>query len=552
MNALNADVLARLNRLENFTLKFNGGDKVLWDLNVPGLHVITVAYQYMRFAWEQGRLSLLFHSSRNDFFNKTYDILARAGADAATCPDLWQYLRALEKEALDADNPEARSDINVRLFGFIQALLEHSLYADHVRRAGRTEGQDDDVFRKLLVAADSFVWYDPQGNVRILAGYPWFDQSWGRDTFISLPGLLLASGRYGDAKNVLRFYAANQRGDGLIPNRVHNDGRREYNSADASLWFIEALYRYYLIAKDVSRDSFMMEMVPTVNKIVGLYTASSGDIFMDGDRLVRVPAQWTWMDSVVDGVPVTPRNGKPVDIQALFHNALGVAEFLNHEFGDRRAGSRCGRIRDLVRETIQARFFPNGRAYPPDVVDGDPRGDAVRPNAVFLMSLSMNDALVPSGWRSRIVDCIERELLTPYGLRTLSPADPCYMGRYNTFAPMEIKDLAYHQGAAWPWLLSHYLIAKHRLSSSMEGIAKDIGQALKELFRFAGEKNGVPELFSGDEPFSEGGAVTQAWSVGALLEMHVLASAAPKARCAARRKGRGRAREEARRVFSKS
>ena len=554
MNALNADVLARLNRLENFILKFNGGEKVFWDLNVPGLHVLTVGYQYMRFAWEQGHLSLLFHSSHNDFFNKTYDILQRAGATADSCPELWDYLRTLEKEALAAADPEAKADINVRLFGFLQALLEHSLYEDYTRRTGQTVTQNQEAFRKLLVAADSFMWYDPQGNVRILAGYPWFDQSWGRDTFISFPGLLLATGRYGDAKNVLRYYAASQRGDGLIPNLIHNDGRREYNSADASLWFIEALHRYYLTAKDASRDSFMMEMLPTVNKVIELYSVKSGLIFMDKDRLVSVPAQSTWMDSVIDGVPVTPRNGKPVEIQALFYNALGVAEFLNREFGDKRVAARYGRLRDNVKEAINARYFPEGRVYPLDVIGGDTHGDAVRPNAVLLLSLSMNDTLLPHARRRQIVEVIERELLTPYGMRTLSPADSRYMGRYHTFAPMAVKDHAYHQGAVWPWLMSHYITAKRRLSPArdLSGISKDIEQNMKSLLLLVEEKNGVPELFSGDEPFTEGGTVTQAWSVGALLELCVIASAAPKIRRISRRDMKGSVSDEIRRVLSAS
>lgn len=520
MKPISSTLIEKLNRMENFTLR-SGDGNVLWDVNAPGLHVLLVAHQYMKFTGERGKSALLHHSASGDFFNKAYDILTRADLTRDVAPDVWGYIRELNKYASTSRDPEAKASTNVQLFRFIQEFLEGVLYQEYLSRTGREITMFPEIMRKLVVAADQFVVKNHDGGIQIMAGYPWFDQSWGRDSFIALPGMLLATQRFEHAKSVIGFYARHQNYDGRMPNRIFADGRKEYNSADASLWFIEALKRYHVAAKSRDADAFVKRMLPVVNLIMEHYTAPQGDIHLDRDNLVVVPGQWTWMDASPGNRPVTPRYGKPVEIQALFYNALGVAAEFNAMAGNKKLSSQYSELRASVRDAVNARYFTRDRAYPFDVVDGDEFGVEIRPNAVFLVSLSMVDDLLPQGRREGIVDTIEQELLTPYGLRTLSPNDRRYIGRYDTFAPLQIKDLAYHQGTVWPFLMSHYVKARHavRPFRDCDATAEFVKNRVNSLIYTIKDKDTVPELFCGDEPYAPGGTVSQAWSVAALMEI---------------------------------
>ncbi len=345
LEPVHKDIIKKLQKVENLTLRYNEGKDILYDLNVPGLHLLLVAYQYIKFTGERGQWTLWHHSFHNDFFTKVYDILNKAGLTEEILPEAWKELRELKREADALKDARAKANINIQLFGFIQGLLENILYQQYIARGNKAI--EDALFKKLLVAADSFVARDEEGGVKILAGYPWFDQSWGRDTFISLPGLLLTTGRYEDAKAVFRYYAKYQRADGIIPNRIFLDGKVHYNTADGSLWFVDALYRYYQTTRDTE---FMEEMLPVVNKILDCYTSPQGDVYLDEDNLVVVPAQWTWMDADPEGKghPVTPRNGKPVEIQGMFYNALGIAAELNLYFGNTERAEELNRAREEI------------------------------------------------------------------------------------------------------------------------------------------------------------------------------------------------------------
>jgi glycogen debranching enzyme len=513
-------MMNKLGRMENFTLRCNGGKNILWDLNAPGLHVLLNADKFMLFAGDAGRDALLYHSIRGDFFKKTYDILNRAGITQNYAPRVWSYLKELNKYADRRDDPETKANTNIQLFIFLQSFLEGTMHTLYLDNAGRVMKEDRDLFNKLMVTADSFIVKSKTGT-RLAAGYPWFAEAWTRDTFISLPGLLLVTGRYEEAKEVFRFYAVHQREDGLLPGIVFPDGRKGYDSADSSLWFIEALNRYLLMARDEDRGSMIKELLPTVNRIIECYAKRFGEISLDADNLVVVPPQWTWMDACIKGRPVTPRNGKPVEIQALFYNALGIADRLNRIAGGRKSSERYGKLREEVADAINSRYFSDPRTYPRDVIDGDEQGAAMRPNAVFLISLSDGYDLLTPDKRETVIAGIERELLTPYGLRTLSPGDRNYAGRYDTFAPMEIKDRAYHQGTVWPFLMASYIRAKMiaaRGKPSAELVA-GLREKMRFLMEYVKERITLPEVFSGDEPYTPGGAVSQAWSVGALLEI---------------------------------
>jgi glycogen debranching enzyme len=518
MKAISSVMAEKLNLLENFTLVSNDGKDILWDVRAPGLHVLLVCYHYIKYTGEAGKSALLYHSVRGDFFNKTYDILNRAGLTKDYIPEAWGYIRELNKFATISKDPETKASTNIQLFRFIQEFMGDILINDFITRTGTELGENGDVFKKLIVAADSFVARVPNGNVRLLAGYPWFDQSWCRDTFVSMGGLLLLTGRYEYAKSVFNFFASLQNKNGLLPNRVFFNGVMDYNSADGSLWFIEALNKYKLSAKSASGDAFIKKMTSVVNKIISCYTSPSGDIYLDKDNLVVTPAQWTWMDAAAGGKPVTPRNGKPVEIQALFYNALSIASEFNCLCGDKKLAAEYDSLRKKVAVSINNRFFDYGRVYPFDCLDGDSHCNAIRPNALFLISLSMVDDLLPLYKKEAIIDIVEKELMTPYGPRTLTPNDPAYIGAYDTFAPMEIKDLAYHQGTVWPYLMAHYAAAALKISKNPESTIQKIKDKLSSLVYSIKDKDTIGELYSGSEPQHPGGAVSQAWSVSAMME----------------------------------
>jgi glycogen debranching enzyme len=522
MKTINNTVLERLNKLEKFVLKYDDGKSVLWEINAPGLHVLTVAYHFMRFAGERGKWALLYHSYNGDFFAKAYDILNIVGLKEESSPEVWGYIRKLEKYSNNSSNPELKATANVQLFTYIQGFLESILYAEFIARNKKAVKENQDIFKELLVAADSFVVRTHERGIEIFAGYPWFDQTWGRDTFISLPGLLLVTKRFEYAKSVFNNFCEYQNKEGLLPNTVTWTGKKEYNSADASLWFVEALNKYHLKAKSKDADSFVKKMIPTVNSIIEAFTKSWGDIYLDTDNLVVIPAQWSWMDAVANGAPVTPRKGKPVEIQALFYNALKIAAKFNLLSGNKRLANDFEALAVRTAKSINEKFFPSENFYPYDVLSDSLKDASIRPNAVFLVGLSATGDLLSQERKLKIIDTIEKELLTPYGLRSLSMRDPNFIGSYHTFAPQEMKDQAYHQGTIWPYLLLFYFLAKRSVTPPEKAAALDseIKEKLSDLFRVIRNNETVPELFSGDRPYTPGGAASQAWSVSAALETY--------------------------------
>lgn len=521
MKQLSSTIIEKLSKLENFSLVYDNGKTLLWNISAPGLHVLPVAYHYMKFAGERGRWSLFYHSYTSDFFKKVYDILNRAGLKEDFSPEIWGYIRKLNKYASSNSNPEIKANTNIQLFTFIQDFLENLLYNEFVSRTNITIKENRDIFKELLVAADSFVVRNSDGTIQIMAGYPWFDMNWCRDTFISFPGILLVTQRYEYAKSVFSFYAKQQNKEGLLPSRILQNGQKEYLCADGSLWFIEALNRYQLSVQNKDADTFIKKMIPTVNKIIDYYINSSGVVYMDKDNLIMVPQRWTWMDASVWGNPVTPRYGKPVEIQALFYNALGIASKFNLGSGNKKLSQIYDKVREDVGKSINERFYSKGMLYPYDVIDGDPHGTAIRPNAVFLLSLSCIKDLLSQPKKEAIVWVIEKELLTPCGLRSLSLYDEKYIGRYNTFDPLEVKDLAYHHGTVWPYFMSHYIRAKKEVMVEKQNLefVNDVKDKIKNLFNYIRDNETVPEVFSGSEPYAPGGAVSQCWSVGAMLEI---------------------------------
>lgn len=365
---------------------------------------------------------------------------------------------------------------------------------------------------------------DPSAGVTIIAGYPWFGD-WGRDTAISLPGLTLATGRHQDAARILRTWAGLVR-DGLLPNHFPEAGTPAYHAIDAPLWFVHAVGAYEDATGDP--DGLVRELRPAWQAILDAYaTGTRFGIGLDGDGLVRggePGLQLTWMDAKVDGVVMTPRHGKPVEIAALWIAANERAARWLDEAGDGAGAARCGDRADRARASFAARYPRADGAWLNDVVDG-PDGDdsSLRPNQ--LVALALVADLVPAAVASAALDACAAQLVVPGGVRTLAPFEPGYRDRFQ--GPPAFRDSAYHQGPAWTWLLGSWIEALARV--------RGVDAARAELERHLAaldpdRTGGIPELLEPEPPFAPRGCPWQAWGTAELLRVATLLAADASAR----------------------
>jgi len=384
------------------------------------------------------------------------------------------------------------------------------------RRKGVVAGAlvDDDFVRSLTVAADQFLVRRGDGFT-VIAGYPWFTD-WGRDTMISLPGLTLFNGRADVAKGILRTFAKHV-DQGMLPNRFPDAGEApEFNTVDATLWFFEAVRAYAAATKDYG---FVSEtLYPVLSDIVDWHVRGTRyHIRMMDDGLLNAGepgVQLTWMDAKVGDWVVTPRMGMPVEIQALWFNALKIIEEFAIRFGRADDQNRFDSISKLVHGSFNRQFWNEQAQCLYDVVDDAPDA-SIRPNQIFAVSLS-HSMLSPERARA-IVDAVERELLTAYGLRTLNRDDPSYHGRYQG-DPLT-RDSAYHQGTVWPWLIGPFITAYMKVHGSGAEVRARVMQMLKPMRAHLWEAglDQISEVFDGDPPQRAGGCFAQAWSVAEVL-----------------------------------
>lgn len=367
---------------------------------------------------------------------------------------------------------------------------------------------------RLHRSADTYLVARDEGRT-IVAGFPWFTD-WGRDTFISMRGLLLASGRLDAAEAILLEWAGTL-SEGMLPNRFPDYGSApEYNSVDASLWFVVAVHDY--LAADHASDTTRSRLQQAVEAILAGYTSGTRfAIRADDDGLLRagVPGvQLTWMDAKVGDWVVTPRIGKPVEVQALWINALRIAAAWNPRWlepATRASQAFAARFTD----PLSGALFDNVDVdHVPGTVDR-----AIRPNQIFAVGGLPFPLLEGSAARA-VVDQVETHLLTPLGLRTLAPSDPAYRGRYAG-GPLE-RDSAYHQGTVWPWLIGPFVEAwlrAHQPDAGARGQARTRFLApLIEHLDHDGLDH-VCEVANGDAPHLPGGTPFQAWSLGELLRV---------------------------------
>ena len=377
--------------------------------------------------------------------------------------------------------------------------------------------------RHLVLAADQFVVQrllpaDAGGAVddeaatgrSVIAGYPWFGD-WGRDTMISLPGLALATGRHSVAARILHTFAR-YASQGMLPNRFPDAGEQpEYNTVDATLWYLEAIRAYHAATGD---EMLLRDLFPVLQEIVawhqkgtryGIQLDPADGLLYAGEEGVQL----TWMDAKVDDWVVTPRTGKAVEINALWYNAMRVMADLA-----RRLAKPPGDYVALAEGTLRgfARFWNQDAGYCYDVLDG-PRGDdaSLRPNQLFAVSLPHSPL---DGEQQRaVVEVCARHLLTSYGLRSLSPGDPAYVGRYG--GDRRQRDGAYHQGTVWGWLIGPFVRAHLRVYGDPEAAQSWLQPLLYHL-----DDHGVgslSEIFDGDAPFAPRGCFAQAWTVAEVL-----------------------------------
>ena len=400
----------------------------------------------------------------------------------------------------------------------------HDRTADEREALGFT-GEDQEYLLALLRAARSFLIITPSGKPAIIAGYPWFG-SWGRDTLISLPGLCFSTGRIAEGIEILTEIGRHER-DGFLPNYFSADGKPEaYNTVDSSLWYFWAVQQLATRCdKSLIRDRFWPVMKKIIRSFMDGTCYGTG---MDARGLLHAgdgQNALTWMDATVGEIPVTPRHGYPVEINALWYNALCFARDLAAEFGEEPLFDTD--IIPLLRSSFKVFWHQHHdsasgpQGYLGDVLRDGVLDTAVRPNQIFAVSLPFSP-LDPTE-QTAVVRAVREQLLTPCGLRTLSPNDPKYIGRYQG-GPAE-RDGAYHQGTVWPWLLGAFGEAALRVAADPKQEKENIRQYLRTFLRSHLLEAGigsVSEVFDGNAPHRPGGCIAQAWSVAELIRLYML------------------------------
>ena len=387
-------------------------------------------------------------------------------------------------------------------------------------------GQLAPVAEQLALAADQFLVErrdalgTPLGKT-VIAGYPWFGD-WGRDTMIALPGLTLATGREEIAVSVLRTFARFV-SQGMLPNRFPDAGETpEYNTVDASLWFFVAVHAYLTRAAD---RSFKSEIYPTLKDMLDWHVRGTrfGIQVDPTDGLLRAGqdgVQLTWMDAKVGEWVVTPRIGKPVEINALWFNAVSIMRDLANELGFTPEAAHYALLASRIRENFEKSYWYDAGGYLCDVIDGPEgvvgddgrrRDSSLRPNQIF--ALSLPHALLTGEKAKRVLSVCAAELWTPVGLRSLAPSEPRYVGRYGG-GPLE-RDGAYHQGTVWTWLLGPFASAHYRIHADAPA-ALDFLRAIPSHLR-EGCIGQVSEIMDANAPFEPRGCFAQAWGVAELL-----------------------------------
>jgi predicted glycogen debranching enzyme len=372
--------------------------------------------------------------------------------------------------------------------------------------------------RQLILAADQFVVrrdipdtpVDSDGK-SIIAGYHWFGD-WGRDTMIALPGLTLANGRADIAKKILLSFARYV-GGGMLPNNFPDaGGRPEYNTVDAALWFFEAVRQYFAATQDTDT---LVKLFPVMAQMIDAHVAGTRyQIHVDqADGLLYAGepgVQLTWMDAKVGDWVVTPRIGKPVEINALWFNALQTMAGLAPAV--KQSADSYAKLAERVKQNF-TKFWNDSAGYCYDVIDAPGIGNdsSLRPNQIFAVSLPQSP--LPAEQQKAVVDICARRLVTSYGLRSLAQSEPGYQGHYG--GNSRDRDGAYHQGTVWGWLLGPFVLAHLRVYADRAAAMSFLEPLGKQIHSHS--LGTLGEIFDGEAPFTPRGCIAQAWTVGEVL-----------------------------------
>ena len=374
----------------------------------------------------------------------------------------------------------------------------------------------DPVARRLALSADAYIAHrDSTNGKTILAGYPLFSD-WGRDTMIALPGCTLSTGRFEDAKSILRTFLAYEK-DGLVPNLFpEGEAAPMYNTVDAALLLIDSVWQYLQRTDDME---FVKEAWPVMKRIVTAYRKGTHhSIGMDEDGLISAGGgldQVTWMDVCVNGILPTPRHGKPVEINAYWYNALRIMEALSAAMGE--DGADYGRLAKQVKKAFVQKFYMEDKGYLKDVISGTRADEQLRCNQIW--AVSMPFTMLSAEQETSVVNAVYRHLWTPCGLRTLSPDDPEYHPFYG--GDQVKRDMAYHQGTTWVFPMGAYYLAYLKVNGNSPEAAAHVRRQLEALVPMLREgcAGQLPEIYDGDFPTDGKGCFAQAWSVGEMLRV---------------------------------
>lgn len=383
-------------------------------------------------------------------------------------------------------------------------------------------GYHDSFANQLVLASDQFLTYrESTKMMTVLAGLPWFTD-WGRDTMIAFTGLTLCTKRFKEAEEILLTFARYIR-HGIVPNMFPDDNMPPlYNTVDASLWYFYAVYQYLHYNPAAEAEAFVKEQIfPHLKEIVSAYEKGTDfSIYMEDDGLIHAGSgldQITWMDVRVGDWVATPRHGKPVEINALWYNALRIMESLCEKFDEDASAYRTRA--NQIKESFNAKFWDSSNQCLFDVVDGDEPDDHIRPNQIYAVSLPFS--LLPEEQEKAVVALVEKELFVGCGLRSLAPDHPDYHGIYC--GALAKRDAAYHQGTAWGFLLggffSAYMKVNHHSSSAAANAVRMLEPVRKHLTD-SGCIGSISEIFDGDAPHNPRGCYAQAWSVGEVLRCY--------------------------------
>lgn len=397
---------------------------------------------------------------------------------------------------------------------------EHLEKKERERRNALLElaGHSDDFVQKLVLAADDFIVERAStGKKSIIAGYPWFND-WGRDAMIAFPGLTLCTRRFQDAREILATFSAYTK-EGLVPNMFTGPGEEPlYNTVDASLWYFYAIQKYLAYTKDYP---FIKEHLwETMRDVIYYYKIGTRyGIAMDDDGLIIAGTpglQLTWMDAKVGDWVVTPRQGKPVEINALWYNALMFMSELTGIFDKKDEYSE---LAEQVRQNFLLLFWNEEKQCLYDVVDGAEKDGCVRPNQIIAVSLPYS--ALPQKLAQAVVERVFDELYAVYGFRSLSPQEQQFQGHYG--GDQYYRDGAYHQGTAWSWLLGHFVTAYRKaFNYSPESLltVRLLLAPMRDHLRDHGIGT-ISEIFDGEYPFTPRGCFAQAWGVAEVLRCYL-------------------------------